>query len=298
MMKALWGMMIVTTVVILIIFFYAFIIMTSEQAVRISDEVETVVPPTPQKVVSKEVSLMPEDQGDNLQDPVVYAFNKDDPATLHNLALQYKGMDNLDVMDNYLKEGEYIPILKRLWTENDHERRYNWLEEKRSQSHPLLLFELALDNIRQDPTLKGFASSLYLIEFAKDRTEMDTACVTDNSADDAARSLYQIYAKALANFVKKNPGLDAELQKAPKEELSKEILEQLLAALKETQANLDKLPSPNWTSQHALRVLFSDKNVMVEAKTCQQKRELVLNALISKTELQLQEASKGQPQAK
>jgi len=296
MMKALWVMMIVTTLVIMFIFFYAFIIMTSEQAVKVAGEVETVVPLPEPKVVDKEVNQVPDDQGEDFEDPVIFSFNRNDPSKLHELALKYNGMDNLDAMDRYLLRSDYISILKRLWTENDQDKRYNWLEEKRPESHPLLLFELALETIKQDPSLKGFTRALFLLELAKDRTEMDTACVADSSAEVAANSLYQIYAKSVADVVKNNPGLYDEVQNASKQELSKTILEQLLKALKEAEVNLNRLPSPSWTSQHALKTLFSNQNVMVDTKTCRQKQEVILKAMISKTELQLQgESSQQRP---
>lgn len=290
MMKALWVMMIVTTLVILMVFFYAFIVMTSEQAVQIANEVQTVTPLPQQPVQSEQVNEIPEDQGEDFDDPVIFSFNRNDPAKRQELALKYHGMNDLDVMDRYLQRQDYIPILKRLWTENQSERRYNWLQEKRSESHPLLLFELALETVEQDPSLKGFTQALFLLEFAKDRTEMDTACVSDNSAEEAANSLYQIYGKAIADVVRKNPALYDEVQGMPQQRLAKEILVPLLAALKETHMHLDKLPSPNWVSQHALRKLFSNQDVMIDPKACRAKQEAIIESLLTKTERQLEEA--------
>lgn len=286
-MKALWVMMIVTTLVIMFIFFYAFIVMTSEQAVRIADEVQTVVPPPERVVESEQVNQMPDDQGEGFDDPVVYSFGRDDPATLQQLSLKHKGMTDLDQLDRHLQQGDYISILKSLWTENQKDRRYNWLEEKRAESHPILLFELAVESIKQDPSLNGFVNALFLLEFAKDRTEMDAACVTDNSAEDAANSLYKIYAQSVAHVIKSDSGLYDQIQQMPKGDLSKQILQKLLAALKETEANFDKLPSPNWVSHHALKRLFSNQNLLSDADDCKQKRLDVLKALIAKTEGQL-----------
>lgn len=297
MMKALWVMMIVTTVVILFVFFYAFIIMTSQQAVRIADDVEMVVPSSQEPVKSESVNQVPDNQGEDLEDPVIYSFNRDDGAALRQLSLRYKGMDDLDVMDRDLANGNYIPILNRLWTENKSERRFNWLEEKRPERHPLLLFELAVETIKQDPSLKGFTRSLFLLEFARDRTEQDTVCVTDSSADEAASSLYQVYGKAIAEVVKAEPGLYDEIQEAPKGLLTKQVLTPLLQALKDTQTNLDTLPSPKWVSHHALSKLFSNRQVLTDEKKCNQKREELIAAQIKKVESQLSEISRQSAEA-
>ncbi|MEM1282154.1 MAG: hypothetical protein AAGG81_01230 [Chlamydiota bacterium] len=272
-MKSLWMIMIITIVVILAIFFYAGIFYPMEETPKLVDEVDT-------KAITEKRGT----QEESLDDIVIFAFQRNHPEEMKKFMLQHNGMKDLDGLERNLSEQDYIAILTALWSEQDGDKRLMWLREKQIDNHPILLMELAVEIMKQNPSLEHFQEALFLLELGRFRTELDAVCITDSSAAVAGQSLYSVYAKAVASEVRENPALTRELIDSPQDLLNKEILEKLLIALKRTRLELDSLPSPEWVSSHALQKLLVEKDIILEPSQCHKKREELIDAYIAEIE--------------
>lgn len=266
-MKSLWMIMIVTIVVILAIFFYASIFLPTYEAPRVAEDVEVTAPPA-----------KPEDAPG--EDVVLFAFTRTQPEELKQYLLAYKGMGDPAVLDENLKRQNYSEVLKQLWSEEDEEKKLRWLREKSSESHPILLFELAVEEIKADPSLEGFTESLYYLELGRYRTELDALCINDSSAAVAAGSLYNMYSRVVSEEVEEYPELVKEIKQAPHDKLSVQILEKVLSTLKDIRNNISSLPSPKWVSEHALKKLLSNKELILPSEVCRDKQIAFLDTLI------------------
>lgn len=274
-MKSLWMIMIITIVVILAIFIYAGIFFPFEETPNLVEEVDT-------KAITEKAAT----QGESLDDIVIFTFQRNHPQEMEKYLLQHNGMKDLEALEEQLNEQDYIAVLTALWSEQNADMRLTWLREKQIDSHPILLMELAVEIMKKDPNLESFEEALFLLEFAKVRTEIDAVCITDTSARVAAQSLYTTYAKAIAEEVRENPALVNELVGSQQNhnELNEEILAKLLLALKRTKVELNNLPSHEWVSSHALKKLLVDTNINLEPEQCLQKREALIDTYISEIE--------------
>lgn len=270
-MRSLWIIMIATIVIILMIFFYAAFFFSFEEAPQVVDEVNEIS-------VSEDIIVT------DAQDVVIFAFQRNYPRDLQKYVLQYKGLSDEAGLDSALKNQDYITLLKALWSEPDADVRLQWLREKEGESHPILLFELAVEIIKKEPDLEHFEEALALLELAKYRTELDASCATDASVGTASQSLYRTYAKAIADEITQFPELVEEINSTPEKVMTKAVLEQLLLYLQEVKDNFAALPSSDWVAEHALQKLFLEKEVVLSQKECQERKKKLLNLFIAKTQ--------------
>jgi hypothetical protein len=283
-MKSLWMIMIITIVVILTIFIYAGIFFPIEEAPKLVDEVDT-------EAITKKADSSDE----SLEDVVIFTFQRNHPEEMQKYLLQYNGMKDLNALEQNLKEQDYIAILTALWSEQDPDKRLMWLREKQIGSHPILLFELAVEVMKQAPTMENFEEALYLLELGRYRTEIDAVCITDVSASAAGQSLYSIYAKAISEEVIESPALVKALVETPQNDLSEGVLERLLLALKRIRVELTELPSHDWVSDHALQKLFVNTDITLEPKDCLKRREKLLDVYIAEVERHIQKHKSVNP---
>ncbi len=267
-------MMITVIVIILAIFFYASIYYPMQEAPEVVDE------------VNEDYSNIIKDQ-DQLDDIIIFTFKRNQPHAVQKIALDNNGMNNMNALENNLQSGDYIPVLKALWSEKDIKKKIDWLQEKKHESHPILLFELSVEVVKEDPSLSNLEESLYLLELGKYRTDLDAICVSDSSALAAAQSLYNNYSKVIATVVSQNPSLKEMLTTGQSKEMNVRILQKLLISLKQVQQKLNSLPPPNWVSTHALQMLFSEKQVTISPRACLLKREELIRVFIGQVEAEI-----------
>lgn len=261
MVKGLLIFMAAVTALILAIFFYAAIYSPIEMTPQLVREVE-----------SEAVSGEPE------EDPLLFAFIRNDPVEFNSFLLKGEGLKSGAVMDEQLKKGEFVALLSELWSERDDKKRLLWLREKEGGSYPLLLFELAVEVGKNRPTVEGVEEAITLLELGKMRTELDALCTNNSSAATAAGTLYKTYARAVANGVSGDPALLKELLEAPKEPLSRRVNKRLYEALVVMQKNLDSLPPPDW---------ISGRTPLLPKEACREKQKRLLNLYIEEAKVKM-----------
>lgn len=279
-MKSLWFIMIATIVIILLIFFYAFFFLPMYEAPSVANDIQKETP-------SESFEDGAADKDDMREDTVLFAFNRNYPKSMQEVLLEHNGMDDVNQLEQNVKKQYYTEILKALWSEGDHTKKLEWLRKKRIESHPILLFELAVEEIQNDSSIKGFEESLFLLELGKYRTAMDAACVKDSSAQAAAESLYNTYSMVVAAEVRKNPELLKEISGSSSSSVSLVVLQRLIEALKEIKENLNTLPSARWVSYHALKMLFVNNELLMEKDKCEAKQKQLIDADIKTMQKQV-----------
>ncbi|MEC7839127.1 MAG: hypothetical protein VX777_03695 [Chlamydiota bacterium] len=276
-MKYLWIMMVTVTVVIMAVFFYAYIYFPTQEAPEVVDEVNEDFSKNGSRGYDDDTKVK---VGEHLDDVVIFTFNRNNPQALQRFLLDYDGMLNENILEENLRNQNYIAVLRALWSEENAQKRLEWLKKKESESHPILLFELAVEVIKEEPNLENFQKSLYYLELAKYRTDLDAVCVNDSSARAAPQSLYQTYSRAVADVVDRAPNLKNQLTQSVLQGVDKEVLTQLLSALQEIELQIDALPSPEWVSTHALRKLLSNKKIITTEKKCLDTRKRMIKSFI------------------
>jgi len=291
-MKFLWIMMITVIVVILTIFFYAYIYYPIQEAPELVNEVNEDYGKNDDSGYDDGLFIK---TGEHLDDVVIYTFNRNNPQALQRFMLDYNGMGDESVLDKKLQNNNFIEVLRALWSEPEQSKRLGWLKKKESDSYPLLLFELAVEVVSSNPSLQNFQESLYLLEIARYRTDLDAVCVNDSSARVAAHSLYQTYSKVIAEIVSREPSLRSKLTTSSMKSIDIEVLNKVLVTLKNIEKNLDSLPSQEWVSSHALKKLLSNREILASKKQCHQKRAHMIAILINEVSNKIKSADVTAP---
>ena len=79
------------------------------------------------------------------RDAVAFCQIRNDPEAVAAIiqAGKAEGLSKSDELKALAEKGEYIPVLKAVWSERDRSRRLEWLRANASLHAPLM-FELAL----------------------------------------------------------------------------------------------------------------------------------------------------------
>lgn len=280
--------MFVVITVIFIIFFYAYIYYPSVEVPILIDEVNENAPESYEKPSKFENTLSVKEGGHlGLEDAITFTFNRNQPQVMQRFFLDYHGMNDMKALEASLKKQDYISVLKALWSEKDAAKRLDWLSQKENESHTILLFELALELFKNNPNLENLHKSLFLIELGKYRADIDAICINDPSMKTASQSLYVNYATAIGSIVSQTPELIGILREDSKNELTKEILQNVLDKLNQIENDIDKLPSSNWISDYALKRLFSNENILESPEVCKKKKIELIELIKSEIVTQL-----------
>jgi hypothetical protein len=175
-----------------------------------------------------------------------------------------EGLSNTEKLNGHLAKSEYIPVLKAIWRERDRARRLTWLQSHASELHAPLMFEQALAEFVNVPTIETlFNTSLPLIRAAVFRVEQDSVCSADASVchGDAPSRMLMLYQKIIFGLTQKHLQKDLALLIMENETL---VQSNCIAKVLEV-ARLSltcELPSPTWIGFHGLNVMLEGKILM------------------------------------
>lgn len=204
----------------------------------------------------------------NHADLVSFVETSLDPVQMNQLIQDRKhiGLNDPALEDN-LRAGKYQPVLQALWSERDRDRRLAFLDSKKQELHPVLMFEEAIARFGASPTLETVHSvAIPLIDAAAFRVNQDAQCASDSSVKygDAAARMHLTYGRRLAIRVQN-------LMHRPLHDIARENHQALKTSI--TAKVLDvarqslstELPSPQWVGFHGMEMFMSGKPGMHSA---------------------------------
>lgn len=187
-------------------------------------------------------------------------FNK---AELEKIKKEGKesGLSYTNVLSEQLSHGNYIPVLKAIWSEENPERKITWLRTcALTQLHGPLMFELAVEEFAHDPRPVVLnARSLPLIKAAAFRVQQDAKCSKDASVynGDAHARMFGAYVARLNELTQKFLGMtprQAESLVQPDPNYS-------LATIASRSLTVE-LPSPVWIKNHGMAFFLKEEGPM------------------------------------
>ena len=174
-------------------------------------------------------------------------FSQPQPLTLEQISQQ-------------LASGDYIPVLKALWSEQDKQRRFEWLRQQEKDLHAPLLFEQAIAEFEVLPTIETIIKTcIPLISIANFRVKQDMQCSKDPSVckGDAAIRMQNTYNQALAKKAGKNlyKRVCSTIEKNHPQETI-DLYQKVTEAAEERKSK--NLPNPTWIGFHGMSMFFSN----------------------------------------
>lgn len=164
---------------------------------------------------------------------------------------------NSPQIEEKLQSNDYISVLSLIWGERDSAKRLSWLRNHASELHAPLLYEQAIAEFKESPTVETVVQvSLPLIKAASFRVRQDAQCSQDPSVynGDAHLRMEMTYGQALIEGMKKYASdLDlGTIQSQNKDAIREATLNKVKEIAQQTIANPDALPSPNWIGFHGM----------------------------------------------
>lgn len=183
------------------------------------------------------------------EDVVAFVSTRNQPKKLEWIQKNSPGLGNGEEIKQLLSTQNYTELLKRVWSEKDPKKRLQFLEEQAKGGHVVLMYEYALEALRQNPTLEVFSSCTQpWIDAAAARTEQDLVCIDDPTASTAIESLMRDYLESAVSLIEDHYSLEQYQNHMLQNE------EQMLIRIQEitTQAldSTKPLPSPKWLAFH------------------------------------------------
>lgn len=152
----------------------------------------------------------------------------------------YNGLSNIQDLSEKLGRGDYMPVLKSLWSEQNSEKKIIWLRDNSAYHVPLML-ERAVAEVEQTPTIETIVNvSLPLIEAALFRIQQDFSCCHEK--DTLSFFIKDTYQKVvIGKFFD-------QLKQVPSQKRFSKIKQKVIEVAQETLTKLenDKLVPPNW----------------------------------------------------
>jgi hypothetical protein len=159
-----------------------------------------------------------------------------------------QGISNGEALKALAEKGDYIPVLKAIWSEKDHTRQLTWLRSNASLHAPLM-FELALAEFAAAPTVETIELiSFPLISAANLRINQDSVCSQDYFIYSLPPSdMGKAYCKSLDQLMQKHL-----FHPFDRFNLSQRCLQASIQKSIETLLSSKSLPLPNptWISWH------------------------------------------------
>jgi hypothetical protein len=194
------------------------------------------------------------------QDVVAFCRKSLDPVAINQMFQENRGRDLSDpLLGTNLQAGKYIDVLVSLWCERDRQRRLEWLRAKSPELHPVLMFEQAIAEFTDEPTIETInLISIPLMNSAGFRVDQDSRCAQDISVKegDAAQYMYTTYVERLdrrvrAVLTRSIVSIYEENPEWREEAIKAKVLATVQASLTRT------LPSPNWVGWHGTSVFIT-----------------------------------------
>jgi len=193
----------------------------------------------------------------NLVSIVSYCEQRLQPIAINEIIKKGKsaGLSNTAALNKNLKKGCYIPVLNAIWSDKD--RRLSWLQSHASELHAPLMFEQAIAEFVNSPTVTTIVEiSIPLIQAATFRVNQDSKCSTDPSVfnGDAAPRMRNTYLISLNKQIEKHLG--KKLENVLSENQSAIDSAMTAKTLKTAELSLSqKLPSPDWIGSHGINAI-------------------------------------------
>ena len=185
------------------------------------------------------------------QDVVTFAMSYSREVVRSLKKQGYDGLQdgNIKKLRRYLRQENYVVLLKYVWSEKNLDKKITWLTEYAKRGHIIFMLELcralsfkisavrSLDE-RQALLVEIFKWKMVAITSLK----IDMACVDDPSLGVVFNTLSHGYR------FQQLPGITQEIA----ERCRKEALPQVIAMMEEYPERITHLPSPTWLSYHGL----------------------------------------------
>ena len=208
------------------------------------------------------------------QSVVTFSEIRNDQKEANKIIKANTGLSHLSEIADKLSSGDYIPVLKAVWSEKDKPKRLQWLREQVNDGlHAILCFELAVAEFAAAPTADTLnLIALPLIKAGVFRTKQDEKCINDNSLGDAYYLLEVNYWRSLRNIASRK-GQSIEQMMAD-EEWKKKREDAIFAKMKEIaeRSLIISLPSPKWIAYHGLSAFIGDISIK-SVDECKQIRD-------------------------
>lgn len=217
----------------------------------------------------------------NLQSVVSFCDTRLIPAKVQVIINEGKavGLSNGEALNEQLKNSDYIPVLKAIWSERDRSRRLEWLRSHAPEMHAPLMYEQALAEFVASQTVETVTKiSLPLIQAATFRVYQDSQCSSDASVykGDAPVRMKLTYLKSLDTLTKK-------FLKTPLSEIKAENNYMAAKVVEVAQASMSQeLPSPNWIGHHGMSVFIDGKIAMHPEENHKEIRKKAAEEIIEK----------------
>lgn len=193
----------------------------------------------------------------NTQDTASFCVLRNCPQEVQKIisAGRAEGLRETTSLSHLLTQGNYIPVLKAIWSERDRARRLVWLREK-TELHAPLMFEQAIAEFVNFPSARTIhLVSIPLIEAAKFRVQQDCQCSQDFhiSNGDMHEFMATTYLNSLERASQKYLHQSVDLSGSFEGEYLA-ILNMKIKTIR--QSTLSRLPDPEWTKWHSPNALF------------------------------------------
>ena len=137
----------------------------------------------------------------NPQNVVAFCEVRLDQAAVTKIIQKEAGLTKEDQLIRHLALGEYMPVLKAIWSERDRSKRLQWLRSHQSEMHAPLLYEQAVVEFSQSPTEETLLQVSFPLLFeAGFRVFQDSQCCQDASVKqgDCVMRMQLVYQNSLA----------------------------------------------------------------------------------------------------
>lgn len=133
-----------------------------------------------------------------MADTLTFCLQRNNSHKVEQLKGAFKGLSDLPKLQE-----NYTAVLSALWSENDSKKKLQWLREHAVDLHPLLMYELAIEEFKVSTTIETLNTvSAPLIRSASFRVLQDLRCFDSSSLIHAPKFLEELYVKALRREVR------------------------------------------------------------------------------------------------
>lgn len=221
----------------------------------------------------------------NHHDVVSFCYLRLDPPQVTKIMrLNAQGLSQVEVCEESLRNGHYIPVLSAVWGEKNKVLRLDWLRSRALELHAPLMFEQAIAEFVNSPNTETVIRiSLPLIRAASFRVYQDSACCKDLSvcSEGGSAQMETIYMQALERTMKKYaPKLSIEeIQSKNQAEIQLERIELLRKIVERSIEAPEEFPNPTWISYHGMEAIFGSSKMHPASEFGNKRKEVAEKVL-------------------
>lgn len=213
----------------------------------------------------------------NPQNVVAFCEKRLDKEAVSQIIKKHNEGVNSPEIEEKLESNDYISTLSLIWGERDAARRLSWLRNHADRLHAPLLYEQAIAEFKESPTVETVIQvSLPLIKAASSRVAQDAQCSQDASvySGDAHIRMEYVYNRALMDVQKKYaPSLNLNnILSENKNIIKKTTLNKLKEVAEQSIKNPNMLPSPAWIGFHGMSCFIQGHPNMLPSQQFEEKR--------------------------